>query len=69
MQSRSRIGECSRQIEHEQRACIPYGETGFFVFLSDCERQTAVHLGQSLIRTVRSQSVAGGPPAGASIWA
>lgn len=48
VQIRSRIGECCRQIEHEQRPCMPYGETGLFVILSNCERQTAVHFGQSL---------------------
>jgi len=67
VQIRSRIGECCRQLEHEQRACIPYGETGFFVILSDCERQTAVHLGQSLIQTVRSHSTADGPPLGVCV--
>ena len=67
LQVRSRIGEACRDIEHEQRACLPYSETGFLVILSDCERQSAVRLGQGLIQTVRAQTTAGGPPIGVSI--
>lgn len=67
LETRSRIGQACRELEHLQRACLPYGEVGFVVILSDCERRTAVHLGQSLIEAVRRQSSAGGPPVGVSV--
>ncbi len=67
LEVRERIGRACRDIEHQQRVCLPYGEVGFVVILSDCERQTAVHLGQSLIQAVRRQSHAGGPPIGVSV--
>ena len=67
LQVRSQIGEACKHVEHQQRACLPYGEIGFLVILSDCERQAAVHLGQELIRTVRSQSRAGSPPVSVSV--
>jgi HD-like signal output (HDOD) protein/GGDEF domain-containing protein len=66
LEARSRIGQACREIEHEQRACLPYGEVGFLVILWDCERQSAVRLGQSLIRTVRSES-SSGPPLSVSV--
>ena len=47
LEARNRIAQDCRDMEHPQRACLPYGEVGFLVILSDCERQTAVHLGQS----------------------
>ena len=67
LQVRSQIGEACRNVEHEQRACLPYGEIGFLVILSDCERQTAVRIGQALIQTIRGQAGAGGAPVGVSV--
>jgi GGDEF domain-containing protein len=67
LQVRTRIGQACRDVEHEQRACLPHGEVGFLVILSDCERQSAVRLGQGLIQTIRGLSNAGGPPISASI--
>lgn len=67
LQVRDRIAQACKNVEHHQRACLPYGEIGFLVILSNCERQTAVHLGQAVIRTVRSQSTAGGPPISVSV--
>lgn len=67
LETRNRIAQDCRDVEHPQRACLPYGEVGFLVILSDCERQTAVHLGQSLIQTVRAQAAMGGPPVSVSV--
>ncbi len=66
-QIRSQVERCCRDLDHGQRACLAHGEIGFLVILSDCERQTAVHLGKSLIQTVRSQFGSGGPPIGVSV--
>ena len=67
LQVRSRIGQACKDIEHAERACLPYGEVGFLVILSDCERQSAVRLGQALIETIRRQSSSGGRPVGITI--
>ncbi|MHB8901298.1 MAG: HDOD domain-containing protein [Thermoguttaceae bacterium] len=67
LEVRSRIGRACRDIEHEQRACMPYGDAGFLVILSNCERQSAVRLGQALIRSVHRQSGPVGPPIGVSV--
>ncbi len=67
LEARNRIAQDCRDVEHPQRACLPYGEVGFLVLLSDCERQTAVHIGQSLIQTVRAQAAIGGPPVSVSV--
>lgn len=63
----SQIGQACCDIDHLQRACMPHGQTGFLVILSDCERQSAVRLGQSLIQTVRSRCTVGGQPVGVSV--
>ena len=42
-----------REVDHPCPTCLPYGEAGFAVILPDCERQTAVRLGNSLIDRVR----------------
>ena len=67
LQVRDRIGQVCRDVEHQQRACLPHGEIGFLVILSDCERQSAVRLGQGLIQTIRSLSNTEGPPISVSI--
>jgi len=45
-----------REVDHPCPTCLPYGEAGFAVILPDCERQTAVRLGNSLIDRVRRTS-------------
>ena len=67
VQIRSQSGQTCRNVEHEQRACLPYGEVGFLVILSDCERRSAVHVGQALIQSIGSESSTGGPPIGVSV--
>jgi HD-like signal output (HDOD) protein/GGDEF domain-containing protein len=60
LQVRSQIEQICRDVDHQLRACLPYGEVGFLVILSDCDRQSTVHLGQGLIQTVRQQFSAAG---------
>ncbi len=67
LQIRSQIGQACRSVDHDLRACMPYGEVGFLVILSDCDRRSAVHLGQALTESIRSRSSAAGPPVGISV--
>jgi HD-like signal output (HDOD) protein/GGDEF domain-containing protein len=42
-----------RELDHGCAICVPFGDAGFAVILPDCERHSAVRLGNSLIQRVR----------------
>ena len=50
---RQRLHGLCREVDHPAAVCMPRGETGFAVILPDCERRTALQLGDRLIRIVR----------------
>lgn len=49
-QYRGAVESLCREIDHDQATCQPYGECGFAVILADCDRSTAVALGNELVR-------------------
>ena len=47
---RQRLHGLCREVDHPAAVCVPRGETGFAIILPDCERRTALQLGDRLIR-------------------
>ncbi len=51
------LEKACREVDHPSATYMPLGESAFAIILPDCERQTAVRLGNQLIDRVRYGSV------------
>lgn len=53
------LGGTCRSLEHPQMTCLPQGEAGFVLILPDCDRSSAVQLGNLLIDRMRRLATVG----------
>ena len=57
------LGTFCRQLDTASSSCVAYGESGYAVMVSDCERRAAVELGEELLHSMRRvtpEAAAGG---------
>ncbi len=53
------LGSACRSLDHPRMVCLPQGDAGFVLILPDCDRSSAVHLGNLLIDRMKRLTAIG----------